>query len=145
MRATRGAAYVRAAFVGAGAVAHERPAPRPTIDLRAIREALLALADPTAFARSSCSQLAALADVPSGDAAARATRFREIVERELLQMATTGRGARQRAAIAATYLRLPGANPSQEQIAEALGVPFRTYRDHLTQGLAELVRRLGGR
>ena len=29
-----------------------------------------------------------------------------------------------------------------EQIAERLGVPFRTYRDHLTQGLQELARRL---
>ncbi|MBX3274098.1 MAG: ATP-binding protein [Sandaracinaceae bacterium] len=144
LRGTRVAEYVRAAFVGAGAVPTETLAPRaapaaPAITVAALRESLAALHDPAAFVRTPLAQLAP-ARGRDASPRARVARFRAQIERALATMEGTPRGARLKRAIEATYLWPLG--DSQERIAEALHLPFRTYRDHLTHGLAELARRL---
>ncbi|MBX3230629.1 MAG: ATP-binding protein [Labilithrix sp.] len=135
LRGTRTAQYVCAAYAGAGAV---RSLPSnteiATVGLGDLRAALRAARDPKAFARTS------FAARFTGHGAPGEVAFRRTVERELAAMATTSRGARWKSAIEATYLAPRG--DKQEAIAEALGLPFRTYRDNLTHGLAELARRL---
>ncbi|MDX2091765.1 MAG: AAA family ATPase [Kofleriaceae bacterium] len=137
LRGTLAARYVIAAYQGAGAVDDKRGAARnrAPITLRELREALLSIGDPTTFARSSLA--ARYADL---ELARRAARFREQVEQELAGMSALPRGNRLRSTIVATYLT--SHQSSQEQVAESLGMPFRTYRDNLTRGLTELARRL---
>ncbi len=134
LRGDRAAAYVRAAFAGAGTVASRQERP---LDLSAVREALELAVDPAGFSSAALAGWPVLAAEPATE---RAERFRAIVRSELDAMAHTLRGEKWRRAIVETYLVLP--RRAQEDVAEHLGLPFRTYRDHLTAGLVELVRRL---
>ncbi|MFO0711557.1 MAG: ATP-binding protein [Sandaracinus sp.] len=138
LRGTRAADYVRAAFRGSGAVPLTGSRPPPVaIDLASLRRALESAADPHTFARS---ELAAHPSFRASDPDAGVARFRERIRRELETLGQTSRGAKWRRAVEATYLELP--QRSQEAVAEALDLPFRTYRDHLTAGLRELLARL---
>jgi hypothetical protein len=105
----------------------------------AVRAALRGIADPALLA---ASPLRSTPLVPRQSGADAALALRAVFEREIEGLRPTARGEKWRRALAATYLEPPA---SQEAIAERLGLPFRTYRDHVTQGLDELVRRLWAR
>lgn len=140
LRRTSPSTYVRAAFRGAGAVpprelAPEAPA-RPTVDLRTLRDALALLRSPVDFARCELMRVTTLSK--SKHEAHRV--FRERVEDALERLPNTVAGQKGRRAVAATYL---ASTPrSQPDIAEELGLPFRTYRDHLGKGLEWLHERI---
>lgn len=132
--------YVRAAYLGGGAVelTRARPpdalaAPRGApVALAELRAALAAVGDPSAFARTALARHPAFVD--GVDA------WTAWVKRELGALGHGPRGRRWAAAVEATYVS--AAAGSQEAVAEQLGLPFRTYRDHLRRGLDELARRL---
>ena len=78
----------------------------------------------------------ALAGPGPGDPA---DRVRALVTAAVHELEGHPRRQRLAAALDATYLR-PA--PTQERAAERLGLPFSSYRRHLTQGLAWLTERL---
>lgn len=140
LRGTSPSTYVRAAFRGAGAVprmALTRPEPAPpSVELRALREALSLLHSPLDFSRCELARSGAL----STSSLAAHLVFRQEVEAALDRLPQTVAGNKGRRAIVATYL---AATPrSQATIAEELGLPFRTYRDHLGKGLEWLHERI---
>jgi hypothetical protein len=129
--------YVRAAYLGGGAVALT-PSPPTGVapDIATLRAGLSAVADPTAFAKT------ALLGHPLFRGQQGSARWDAWVEQQLGAIGKTERGRRWARAIRQTYLE--PTSGSQEDLAEHLGLPFRTYRDHLARGLEELQRRLGG-
>ncbi len=147
LRGVGASAYVRGVFAGmvqAGSRPSSAPPRAADVDrdfLGAVRAALRAMRDPVELARTPLAQSAELDLGGGGDATGleRAAALRARVSEALESMGGTAKGERWRRAIAGTYLESPA---SQEEIAERLGVPFRTYRDHLTHGVLELARRL---
>src|SRR5581483_12079476 len=69
-------------------------------------------------------------------AAERPQALRTVLERSLASLAASPRDARLHAAVRATYFEPAG---TQEQISEALGLPFSTYRRHLKSGTERLI------
>jgi DNA-directed RNA polymerase specialized sigma24 family protein len=70
----------------------------------------------------------------------RAERLRARLDDAVASLSMSRRGKRAMAALSATYLQPLG---TQEEVAEALDLPFSTYRRHLHEGialLAELLR-----
>jgi hypothetical protein len=104
----------------------------------AVRQALRELHDPALLSHSPLLRTRAvrdLAGVDDPDAESLARVLRMAVE----VLGQHPRDDKLRRAVELTYLR-PA--PNQEAVAEVLGLPFSTYRRHLTQGVARLVARL---
>ena len=97
----------------------------------AIREALRDLHQPLRLATSPLLGTA-LAATPSGPTAA---RLRTTLEYAAAELADEPKGDALTAVLRRTYLR-PA--PTQEAAAEVLGLPFSTYRRHLTRALDRL-------
>jgi DNA-directed RNA polymerase specialized sigma24 family protein len=76
-----------------------------------------------------------LAGVDDPDAVALA----EVLRTAVAALGHHPRDEKLKRAVERTYLR-PA--PNQEAAAEVLGLPFSTYRRHLTEGVARLVARL---
>lgn len=87
-------------------------------------------ANPLARSRSARARFG-----PGAGAAAVA----EMIDTAAAALAADPRDAKAHRAIDRTYLR-PA--PSQEAAAELLGLPFSTYRDHLSRGVARIVEQL---
>ena len=96
----------------------------------AVRDALRDLHRPAALARNPLARtrVAAAAGRPGDPAAA----LQALLEEAVPAATADPRDARLQRALDRTYLR-PA--PTQEAAAELLGLPFSTYRGHLTRGL----------
>lgn len=138
LRGTPVADYIRSVFARMITARQPSSAPARVSEeadlLPAVRLALRVVRDPVELARSPLALLVALPP-ESADGAG----LREVLIAAIDSLGGTSRGERWKRAILETYLAAPA---PQEAIAERLGVPFRTYRDHLTQGVQELARRL---
>jgi hypothetical protein len=103
----------------------------------ALRAALQVWESPTLLSKSPLLCLRSMQDGERG--VAPVERFRALVEGALAAMRSITRQTPYAAALEATYLR-PAS--SQELAAERLGVPFSTYRRHLTRGFDVLAQTL---
>ena len=104
----------------------------------AVRQALRDLHRPDRLARNPLVHSRLVHDHPAGGddpAATIVTLVRQAVE----LLAGDRRDHKRHRAVERTYLV---ASPSQERVAEALGLPFSTYRRHLTEGVEIVVDRL---
>jgi hypothetical protein len=107
---------------------------QPDFDV-AVRQALRDFHRPDLLARNPLVRTRLVADAGSPDAATLAAVVREAVD----ALAADPRDDRLHRAVDRTYLR--GAR-TQEAAAAALGLPFSTYRRHLTRGVDRVVHRL---
>ena len=107
--------------------------PRPEFD-GAVRDAFRDLTRAGALQTNPLLALARVRDLGGGPAALRAV-LTEAVE----ALREHPRDVKQYRAVDRTYLR-PA--PTQERAAELLGLPFTTYRRHLTQGVARVAQTL---
>jgi len=147
LRKIGASAFVRSVFAGMMSTRTPSPPSSPPRDsgvdrdfLGSVRAALRAMRDPIELSRTPLAQRAASpTDVGPSASLERAEALRSRVSNALDSMSGTARGERWKRAIVGTYIEAPA---SQEEIAERLGMPFRTYRDHLTHGVQELARRL---
>jgi hypothetical protein len=138
-----GLRYLRAVYART-LVAHAEPERGQPVSAADVRAALRSYADTLELA---CSSLAASPLVlrragPGATATERAAAVRALLRDEVEAMAASVRGRKWQEAVVATYLDPPA---PQEQIAERLGLPFRTYRDHLVKGIEVLADRLQAR
>jgi hypothetical protein len=108
-------------------LAPPRPGPGSAVDVADVRAALRDLSRPDLLARSPLAE-------PGGPDALR-ERLLAAVE----ALREHPRDAKLYRALDRTYLR-PAF--TQERAAEVLGLPFSTYRRHLTQGVARVAERL---
>jgi hypothetical protein len=123
-------------LAGAEEVAIAPAAPAPVLALSeaefadAVRRALRELHRQDALARSPLMRSRAVADAngrrPSADA------LRDLVEQAIDSLRIDPRDEKLHRALARTFVR-PA--QTQELAAEALGLPFSTYRRHLTRGV----------
>jgi hypothetical protein len=133
----------RAAAASTGApplLAPPRPLDRGAF-AQAVRDALRELMDPHALARNPLlqSRLVHERTVGSGDRAAGVSALQALIREAVASLEMLPRHDHYYRALARTYLN-PA--PRQEDAAEDLGLPFRTYRDHLVKGIATLTERL---
>lgn len=105
----------------------------------AIRAALRAWHRPDTLARSPLGRMGLVPVDDRGDhhdGVVPADRIRAVISEALRQLRADRDGERRYLAIAATYLN--GDARQQQTVADELGLPFGTYRRHLTQGLDRL-------
>jgi hypothetical protein len=107
----------------------------------AVRLALRSLRDPVELAKNPLldSAMVRARAGASPSAADRARQLKALIAETVDGLAATSRGEKWRRALHATHFDAAG---SQESAAERLGLPFRTFRDHLVSGTSELVERL---
>jgi len=101
----------------------------------AVRQALRDLCDPALLAKNPLQRARLMRDRVEGDApdpAALATLLREAID----SLRRHPRDDKRWLAVERTYVN-PA--PSQEVAADRLGLPFSTYRRHLTQGVERIV------
>ena len=98
----------------------------------AVRQALRDLHRPDLLARNPLVRTRLVADAGSADATTLAALIRQAVD----ALAADPRDDRLHRAVDRTYVR--GAR-TQEAAAAVLGVPFSTYRRHLTRGVDRVV------
>jgi hypothetical protein len=103
----------------------------------AVRRALRDLHRPDALARSPLARTRLVRERSAESPAPEA--LRELVLEAVDALRSDPRGEKLVRALECTYLR-PA--PTQEAAAELLGLPFSTYRGHLTRGLERVVDRL---
>jgi hypothetical protein len=96
------------------------------------RDALRGLHEPH---RAASSVLALRLIGRDGPVIDRATRLRARLEEAVAALSGSRRGQRAMTALKATYLEPEG---TQEEVAEALDLPFSTYRRHLNEGITLL-------
>jgi len=101
----------------------------------AVRHALRSLRDPGALASNPLQRSRLLRD---GEGAA-PDALRALVEKAVEALRADPRDAKLVRALERTYVR-PA--PTQEAAAELLGLPFSTYRGHLTRGVERVTERL---
>lgn len=101
----------------------------------AVRQGLKDLRRPDLLARNPLMRTRLLADRSGGDKAD-AARLEALLREAVTTLADHPRDDKLRRAIDRTYLH-PAA--TQEAAAAVLGLPFSTYRRHLTQGLTRIV------
>jgi len=104
----------------------------------AVRQGLRDLHRPDLLSHSPLLRTRAVRDLagvddPDGEALA------EVLRTAVKALGQYPRDGKLMRAVERTYLR---PTPNQEAAAEVLGLPFSTYRRHLTQGVARLVARL---
>ncbi len=97
-----------------------------------VREALKVFHEPHRIASSALAQKLLGAAAMSESVSVRAKRVREALDRAIVSLEGSRRGKRGMAALRATYVDALG---TQEEVAEALDLPFSTYRRHLGEGL----------
>jgi hypothetical protein len=123
-------------LAGAEEVAPPPPTPTPVVALSqpefadAVRRALRDVHRPDALARNPLMRSRALADASGARRSAEA--LRDLVERGIDSLRVDPRDEKLHRALARTYVR-PA--QTQELAAEALALPFSTYRRHLTRGV----------
>jgi hypothetical protein len=101
----------------------------------AVRQALRDLGEPALLARNPLQRARVVRDRAQGDSAdpaVLAALLREAID----SLRRHPRDAKRLSAIERTYVN-PA--PSQELAADLLGLPFSTYRRHLTQGVERIV------
>lgn len=98
----------------------------------AVRDALRCWRRPAELARNPLCRSRLVADAPGGPPA---QRLSELLVEATDTLAGDPRDARLHRAVAATFFR---GVPTQEAAAERLGLPFSTYRRHLSAGIARL-------
>jgi hypothetical protein len=99
--------------------------------LRQLNEPHLLVENPLLNAR------VVLARAPAEAASAtRAEALRALLSETIQRLESTPRSRKHRAALEATFVESIG---TQEETAEALGLPFSTYRRHLSDGIAAVV------
>jgi hypothetical protein len=96
------------------------------------RDALRGLHEPH---RAATSTLALRLVGREGSVVDRALRLRARLDEAVAALSNSRRGKRAMTALSATYLETQG---TQEEVAEALDLPFSTYRRHLNEGIALL-------
>jgi hypothetical protein len=100
----------------------------------AVRRALRDLHRPGALAKNPLARTRLVreraAELPAAEA------LRELLHEALDALRTDPRGEKLVRALECTYVR-PA--PTQEAAAELLGLPFSTYRGHLTRGMERVV------
>ncbi|MFC7100883.1 hypothetical protein ACFQQB_10685 [Nonomuraea rubra] len=102
----------------------------------AVRQALRHLARPGALAGSPLTRTRLVAEHPGGDPA---EALRELLEGTIEALDGDPRSAKLHRALTATFM---GGAPTQELAAERLGLPFTTYRRHLTAGVEHVCQHL---
>jgi len=103
----------------------------------AVRRALRALHNPSELAANPLVRARLVRDHAGGGAAPDA--LRELIEHAIEELRADPRDAKLVRALERTYVR-PA--PTQEAAADLLGLPFSTYRGHLTRGVERVVDRL---
>jgi hypothetical protein len=103
----------------------------------AVLDGLRHFTQTAALARNPLLRSRLVRDVSKSDASA--STLKEVLESAARGLAATPRGERHYRAVLRTYLR-PA--PTQERAAEVLGVPFSTYRYHLTKGVEQITANL---
>jgi hypothetical protein len=115
------------------AVPDDEPAPAGDDDWFAhTRDALRGLHEPH---RAASSLLALRLVGKKGSVIDRAARLRALIGEAVAALSGSRRGQRAMTALEATYLEPEG---TQEEVAEALDLPFSTYRRHLNEGITLL-------
>jgi hypothetical protein len=107
----------------------------------AARLALKQLADPARLADNPLigARLVLARSPAESTASARGEILRTILLETVASLGSSARSRRLRAALEATFVDPVG---TQEDAAEALDLPFSTYRRHLTEGVAAVVAQL---
>jgi hypothetical protein len=100
----------------------------------AVRRALRALHSPSELASNPLVRARVVRDYGGSGSAPEA--LRELIERAVDALRADPRDAKLLRALERTYLR-PA--PTQEAAADLLGLPFSTYRGHLTRGVERVV------
>lgn len=106
----------------------------------AVRDALRSVGDEHALAHSPLLRTRVVADHAEGvGREVSGATLRDCVTCAVEQLGGTPAGEKQRRAVSRTYLH---GTTTQEAAAHALGLPFSTYRRHLTAGVEGVVERL---
>ncbi len=106
----------------------------------AVRQALRVMAHPSALARNPLTRSRTLAAHRDSDAAARA--LRAVLEKAIESLKADPRTEKFHRVVWHTYVR-PAS--TQEAAAEALSLPFSTYRYQLARGLDQVMAQLWAR